>query len=175
VAHIVIDGYNLIRQSHSLSKIDEIDIEKGRNELIKRLISYKRTKGHTITVVFDGWIGGNSFETRERDRGINVIYSKLGEKADEVIKRISSEKRESVIIITSDSEIKNFAEKNRSVVIQPSDFERKMDMAKRDYKGEYKDNYIRDSISSINSRNKKGPSKKLSKKERRKRIVLKNL
>ncbi|KAF0122132.1 MAG: hypothetical protein FD151_935, partial [bacterium] len=35
--HIIIDGYNLIKQSPVLSKLDQMDIEKGRNELIGRL------------------------------------------------------------------------------------------------------------------------------------------
>ena len=73
--------------------------------LINSLIEYKKIKGHDLTVVFDGWRTGPGRETRSVTGGVRVIYSGIGEKADEVIKRIiASEKRE-WIVVTSDREI----------------------------------------------------------------------
>jgi len=52
--HIIIDGYNLIRQSNSLSILDMQDIQLGREALVDMLAAYKKVKPHRITVVFDG-------------------------------------------------------------------------------------------------------------------------
>ncbi|MBW2739271.1 MAG: NYN domain-containing protein, partial [Deltaproteobacteria bacterium] len=52
--HIIIDGYNLIRQSNTLSDLDRQDIQLGREALLNMLAAYKKIKRHKITVVFDG-------------------------------------------------------------------------------------------------------------------------
>ncbi|MBU4288844.1 MAG: NYN domain-containing protein, partial [Proteobacteria bacterium] len=52
--HIIIDGYNLIRQSTTLSDLDRQDIQLGREALLNMLAAYKKIKRHRITVVFDG-------------------------------------------------------------------------------------------------------------------------
>jgi predicted RNA-binding protein with PIN domain len=52
--HIIIDGYNLIRQSTTLSTLDQQDIMLGREALVDMLAAYRKIKPHRITVVFDG-------------------------------------------------------------------------------------------------------------------------
>ncbi|MEN8246931.1 MAG: NYN domain-containing protein [Thermodesulfobacteriota bacterium] len=52
--HIIIDGYNLIRQSPELSYLDRQDLQQGREALLGMLAAYKKIKHHQITVVFDG-------------------------------------------------------------------------------------------------------------------------
>ena len=49
--HLVIDGYNLIG---AMTDLAGMDLEEIREELITRLLAYKRLKKHRITVVFDG-------------------------------------------------------------------------------------------------------------------------
>lgn len=66
-------------------------------------------KGHDITVVFDGWKGGEGKESLTKRGGIKIIYSRLGEKADSVIKRIISAERHEWIVVSSDREIANHA------------------------------------------------------------------
>jgi len=39
--HIVIDGYNLIRQSDSLRRLEKFSLEEGRNGLIKKVAGSK--------------------------------------------------------------------------------------------------------------------------------------
>ncbi|MBU4258375.1 MAG: NYN domain-containing protein, partial [Proteobacteria bacterium] len=46
--HIIIDGYNLIRQSNTLSNLDGQDIQLGREALLKMLAEYKKIKHHKI-------------------------------------------------------------------------------------------------------------------------------
>ncbi len=59
MANILIDGYNLIGIAHK-------DLEKARQELIQKLHGYAKTKGHDITLVFDGWKNGQLKETITR-------------------------------------------------------------------------------------------------------------
>jgi predicted RNA-binding protein with PIN domain len=167
--HIIIDGYNLIRQSPRLSDIEALDMQKGREALIDRLASYKRVRGYTVTVVFDGWGSDNLSESREKVKGINVIYSKAGEKADEVIKRISSNLKEGGVVITADNEVAGFARRQGSAVIEPRVFEERMSMAAiSEMKGGEEDYEYR-------KKEKKGPSKRLPKAERKAREKLKKL
>ncbi|MDH7498832.1 MAG: NYN domain-containing protein, partial [candidate division NC10 bacterium] len=72
---IIVDGYNLIRQSPSLSRIEGLDVEAGRRELVRRLSEYQRRKRHQIVVVFDAAKGVHSSPRQERIQGISVAFS----------------------------------------------------------------------------------------------------
>jgi len=71
--HIYIDGYNLIRQSADLKHFERQSLEAGRHALIAWLASYRQSKDHRITVVFDGWKEGSPVEERDVSRGITII------------------------------------------------------------------------------------------------------
>ncbi len=166
--HIIIDGYNLIRQSDSLRRFERLGLEKGREELIKRLAPYRKLKGHRITVVFDGWIGGPLREERQREAGIRIIYSRRGEKADEVIKRIARKRSgEELVVVTSDREIAQAVERSGGVAIASPEFETRMilegQMALLGEKGVSPEE---EDDEEIRRGGKKGPSRRLSKKER---------
>jgi predicted RNA-binding protein with PIN domain len=121
--NILIDGYNLIRQSDTLRRYEKQSLEAGRNALIAILSGYKKRKGHKITVVFDGWISGPAQEERDFQTGINIIYSRRGEKADEVIKRLTAETDEEIIVVSSDREISSFAIRRGKTAISSPQFE----------------------------------------------------
>ena len=70
--HIIIDGYNLIRQSPTLSRLDRQDIASGREALVARLAAYRKLKPHRITVVFDG-AQAPAFAAA-RDRVLSLIH-----------------------------------------------------------------------------------------------------
>ena len=82
--HIVIDGYNLIRQSRSFSDLDRQDLQMGREALVDALAAYKRVKPYAITVVFDGGDASGGMPRRDRLKGIELRYSNPGELADTV-------------------------------------------------------------------------------------------
>ena len=121
--HIIIDGYNLIRQSDSLRRHEKQSLEAGRRALTHQLSEYKRKKGHKITVVFDGWETGSAQEERDRQGNINIIYSRRGEKADDVIKRIADDSSEETIIISSDREIASYVTRHGKTALSSSEFE----------------------------------------------------
>ncbi|MBN2569648.1 MAG: NYN domain-containing protein [Deltaproteobacteria bacterium] len=166
--HIIIDGYNLIRQSDSLKRFEKLSLEEGRNELIRRMVSYKRLKGHKITIVFDGWIGGSPNEERTREGGITVMYSRQGEKADEVIKRLVRKKEgEEVVVVTSDGGVVSAISRTSGVTISSPEFEDKVRMEEEEVllleKGMLTEEDENDSLPGTR---KKGPSRRISKRER---------
>ncbi len=113
--HIIIDGYNLIGTLHK-------DMEKAREGLIDLLIDYIKIKNYDITVVFDAYKQGNSYEHSSYRGGIRIIYTRLGQTADDVIKRMISEVRREWIIITSDRDVINYTWSMNSIPISSDIF-----------------------------------------------------
>jgi hypothetical protein len=162
---LAIDGYNYIKQTPNLRDLEKIELQKAREGLIGQLAQYKKIKGHSIIVVFDGWQAGGLAGHRERSRGIEIIFSKIGEKADNVLKRLAVEKRDGITIVTSDKDVAFYAEKKGSVVISVTEFEDKIEMAKYlDVKGGTEES---DSFKRFSDTTKKGPSRRLSKSQRK--------
>ncbi len=163
--HIIVDGYNLIRQSVSLRDFERRGLDEGRRELVKRLFLYNKDRNHRITIVFDGWLGGSIQEERDRYGGMNIIYSRLGEKADDVIKRIVQTNRgEDIVVVTSDRDIASFVTHRSKVVISAQEFETRMNKSTIIVKEEKGDNG--EDESTKRGTRKKGPSRKLSKAKR---------
>ena len=87
--HLIIDGYNLLHVGRSLIQIECDGSSTGTRPAHRSdspLIG--ETGSCEITVVFDGWQGGWATEKRERQKGIESDLFEIGEKADEVIKRM---------------------------------------------------------------------------------------
>jgi predicted RNA-binding protein with PIN domain len=126
---LIVDGYNLIRQSPSLREVESKNLQMGRETLIHHLAAYKRARGHEITVVFDGWRSDNLTENQQSQRGILVVYSRRDERADEVIKRMAKRFGQGAVVITSDREVAYFAEAVGATVISSQEFEGRMGMA----------------------------------------------
>jgi len=168
--HLIIDGYNLLHAGRSSIQLNSSDLQRERDRLIDQLSAYRRQRPCDITVVFDGWQGGWMIEKKERQKGIDLIFSKLGEKADEVIKRVVMEKGAKVMVITSDREISRFAEK-RSVPVVSSDV-----FLERMEKSAFRPEKVSsDDDEEDKGQKKKGPARRLSKKERRAKTALKKL
>ncbi len=127
--HILIDGYNLIRQSEGLAAMERASLQEGREALLERLASYRRIKHHPITVVFDGTHAHDPLQGRTRYKGINVIFSRPGELADTVIKRLVTRERERAVVVSSDKEIADFAVLKGAVTMDSVAFENKMEWA----------------------------------------------
>lgn len=124
--HLIIDGYNLIRQSDVLRLHERQGLEAGRRALIHLLAGYRRARGHRITVVFDGWLGGPPQEERDRESGIDIIYSRRGEKADEVIKRLVRGHAGETMVVTSDRPVMDAAMRAGAVAIASREFEERI-------------------------------------------------
>jgi len=121
--HLIIDGYNLIRQSSRLQSLDAENLQAGREALLELLARYRSRSHHRITVVFDGWQQGDLKESRDRYQGILIIYSRRGERADEVIKRLLHRERQGALAVSSDREIQVCAEQVQAAWINAGQFE----------------------------------------------------
>ena len=168
--HLIIDGYNLLFAGRLISQMNAIELQRERDRLILLLSAYMKRKQRNITVVFDGWRTGWSTEQRELKGGVEVIFSRLGERADDVIKRMVRDKGPGAVVVSSDREIATYGEKMGVAVIPSEQFlERLMGPARMVEEDlELEDEEERGS-------KRRGPSRTLSKKEKRLRIALKKL
>ena len=120
---------------------------------------------HDITVVFDGWKSGGPREETLKTGGITVIYSRLGENADYVIKRIISRDRREWIVVTSDRDIAAFAWAHGSIAVPSDRFRGIIGGAGSSFEGEYEPLY-EDEDEGPGARRGKGNPRTPSKKEK---------
>ncbi|MEJ2100842.1 MAG: NYN domain-containing protein [Desulfobacterales bacterium] len=170
--HIIIDGYNLIRQSEALSVLDQQDIRRGREALVNQLSTYRKIKSHRITVVFDARHSLSFSRQNDRQKGIAIRFSRRGESADDVIKRMAQQEREKALVVSSDREIVDFAALCGAATISAPQFEDIMQMATR---AERNGRVSENDSGRVSRTKKKGPSRRLSKRLRRNRIKIKKL
>ena len=167
--HLIIDGYNLIRQSPVLSLLDARDLEAGRRALLESLAAYRRRRPLPLTVVFDGWLSGNLTETRDRFQGIAILYSRRGQRADEVIKRLLAQERQRAVVVSSDRELQDFALKVGAEFISAREFETRLTL-----NAPFSPPDDPDTPHPI-SPHKKGPSHRPNKRQRQRQQKLKKL
>ena len=161
---IIIDGYNVIGSDTGLTG----NLEHKRNSLVQQLASYRKNKGHGVTVVFDGWRSGSIDEVQQKRDGICIVYSRLGEKADSVIVRLARKQGAGCVVVTSDREVRSAVERFGAVAL---------------YAGEIWSRCCAIAVSPSMTKNliisqqtpKSGNPRRLSKKERRRREKLNKL
>ena len=107
--HLLVDGYNFAKRGALASLFDSSDLETGRRLLLERLSEYKKSRRIRITVVFDGTSGISLSREKDFYKGIEVIYSRRGETADEVIVAAIRRKPPGLMVATSDRAIINEA------------------------------------------------------------------
>ena len=170
--HIIIDGYNLIRQSPDLSRIDHQDLQAGREALIDLLAGYKKIKAHKITVVFDGTRAPGFTLERDRYKGIAIVFSRRGETADSVIKKMAAREREGSLVVSSDRDITASAQSCGAAIIDSPAFEQKLMLAGYlEMKGLDEE----PAAGWKPTTRKKGPRRRLSKKARRSKAKIRKL
>jgi len=171
--HIIIDGYNLIRQSKKLSAFELQDFQLGREALVDWLAIYKKIKAHRITVIFDG--AGSPWFSQQRDRhkGITIVYSCDGESADNLIKQMARQEGEKALVVSSDLDIVRSAEAWNAVTISAQDFEKKLSLSLLYVDGT---EINRDAHNGWTpTTKKKGPARRLSKKKRKAKAKIRKL
>jgi predicted RNA-binding protein with PIN domain len=115
---VIIDGYNLIASERGLGGA----LEHQRNRLVQQLARYQRAKGFFISVVFDGWKAGQLKEASEKVDGVSVIFSRQGEKADQVVVRLARQRGSGCVVVSSDREVRNSVEKFGATAIYSDQF-----------------------------------------------------
>ena len=166
---LIIDGYNLLGVRGPI----RADMEHERTQLIHELGRYAKRKHHQLMVVFDGWKSGDPCEGQQSMSGITVIFSKLGERADQVIQRLCVEYGSNVVVVSSDREISDYARSQGNFTISAQEFEQRLRQTsstetRRPAKGEAAtdDDVAEPHSGEKQTGKKKGNPRKLPKKER---------
>jgi predicted RNA-binding protein with PIN domain len=124
--YLIVDGYNLIGVKGTMGR----DLEAQRSRLIMSLTRYHEIKGYPIIVVFDGWgSDGSGANEQAFGAGVRVIFSRHGEKADAVIKRLALKLKSGCVVVSSDREVARYAESNNAVAVPAGEFDRRLHAA----------------------------------------------
>jgi predicted RNA-binding protein with PIN domain len=99
-AHLVVDGYNVTKRGFG-----DVSLEQQRSRLIGSLGGIAAQSGAEVTVVFDG--AEKLVAVPPAPRGVRVLFSKKGETADELIRRLvrAEPAGRPVVVISSDREV----------------------------------------------------------------------
>src|ERR1043166_699775 len=116
--HVIIDGYNVLGRMGQTAPFSE----RAREDLIRKLALYRQRTGHALTVVFDGWQGGMGAEGHEHRAGVGIIYTKRGERADQVIQRLAVEYGRGCAVVSPDREVGQTAPAPGSFLMAAAEF-----------------------------------------------------
>ncbi|MFG1801260.1 NYN domain-containing protein [Micromonospora carbonacea] len=99
-AHLVVDGYNVTKRGFG-----EMSLEQQRKRLITGLGGIAAQTGDEVTVVFDG--AERMHGLPPTPRGVRVLFSRKGETADELIRRLvrAEPAGRPVVVVSSDREV----------------------------------------------------------------------
>jgi predicted RNA-binding protein with PIN domain len=124
--HIVIDGYNYIGRTGRSGIHGGADPDGPRRSLLEGLAGHKKRRGGKITVVFDAYKSFSLGRQQENFKGIDVVYSKEGETADDVIIELIRSKRAGMAVVSSDRAIIDEAKRHGVPFITPGRLEEMM-------------------------------------------------
>ncbi len=124
--HLIVDGYNLLALTGRIGAGTSLHSETARESFLRDLAAYRQRKPHAITVVFDGWQQGWGTEQREHRLGLEIIFSRRGEKADQVIQRLTAEFGSACAVVSSDHEIIDVAKAQGAFVMTAQEFIEKL-------------------------------------------------
>jgi predicted RNA-binding protein with PIN domain len=99
-AHLLVDGYNVTKSGYG-----ELSLEQQRSRLITGLGGIAAQTRAEVTCVFDG--AERIVGLPPAPRGVRVLFSKKGETADELIRRLvrAEPAGRPVIVVSSDREV----------------------------------------------------------------------
>lgn len=105
LVRIMVDGYSLLHGWPELAPNKPRYSADAREELIRRLTLYRDASGTPITIVFDGVQSRNGrISNSESTPELEVIYSRAGQTADDIIERVTHRMRPfgEVMAVTDD-------------------------------------------------------------------------
>jgi len=99
-AHLVVDGYNVTKRGFG-----EMSLEQQRKRLITGLGGIAAQTGDEVTVVFDGAERVHGLPPAPRN--VRVLFSRKGETADELIRRLvrAEPSGRPIVVVSSDREV----------------------------------------------------------------------
>lgn len=102
--YLFVDGYNVINTWDRFKELKKENLEEARNELIDILVEYMHYSGIKIILVFDGHLVKGNSGTKENYQGLDIVYTKENETADQYIEKKLDEigRTKKVRVATSD-------------------------------------------------------------------------
>jgi predicted RNA-binding protein with PIN domain len=99
--HVIVDGYNVTKTGYP-----DLPLDQQRNRLVSGLVALAARSGAEVTCCFDGATVSGHVPSMSR-RGVRVLFSKPGEIADELIRRLVRAEPEGrpVVVVSSDREV----------------------------------------------------------------------
>ena len=88
---LVVDGYNIIFAWEDLRRLAAVCLDDARRRLIQCLCSYRGVRQCRLILVFDAYRVKGGAGSGETVGGIEVVYTREGETADQYIERLSYE------------------------------------------------------------------------------------
>ena len=101
---LLVDGYNVIG-AWDVPRAEHLSIEEARERLVHLIADYAGYSGEEVIVVFDGHYTDKSTRTKSRMHGVEVVFTKHAESADNYIEAAcaAAPKWRRVRVATSDS------------------------------------------------------------------------
>jgi predicted RNA-binding protein with PIN domain len=99
--HLVVDGYNVTKSGYP-----DLPLEQQRTRLVNALVALAARSGAEVTCCFDGATVAGRVPSLT-GRGVRVLFSKPGEIADELIRRLVAAEPQGrpVVVVSSDREV----------------------------------------------------------------------
>jgi predicted RNA-binding protein with PIN domain len=99
--HLIVDGYNVTKTGYP-----DLSLERQRNRLVGGLQALAARSGAEVTCCFDGATVAGRVPSLS-GRGVRVLFSKPGEIADELIRRLvqAEPTGRPVVVVSSDREV----------------------------------------------------------------------
>jgi predicted RNA-binding protein with PIN domain len=106
VGVLIVDGYNVIRQTPPYSTLAEDDLDAARAALVSDVAAFA-DRQWSATIVFDGHNNPKSRGMPHHVAGVTVVFSRFGVDADSVIEslaRASRQRGDMTTVVTSDAQ-----------------------------------------------------------------------
>ena len=103
---LIVDGYNVIKQTPPYSALAENDLDAARAALVGDVSAFAHGEWKA-TVVFDGHNNPQSLGVPHDVGGVTVLFSRFGVDADTVIESLARsvrERGEEATVVTSDAQ-----------------------------------------------------------------------
>jgi predicted RNA-binding protein with PIN domain len=113
--HLVIDGYNVTKTGYG-----DLTLEAQRHRLVSRLGGIAAQTGAEVTVVFDG--ADRLPVAPPTPRGVRVLFSQIGETADELIHRLVGAEPQGrpLVVVSTDREVADDARRSGAHAVAAS-------------------------------------------------------
>jgi predicted RNA-binding protein with PIN domain len=116
---IIVDGYNATGSDQRMHGA----LEKKRDRLIQRLSIYQTMKKFGMIVVLTVGAPVGLMKQKNNEKvSILIVYSRQGEKADDVIVRMARQKGSGCVVVTSDREVRKAVEKFGAAAVYAGEF-----------------------------------------------------